>query len=105
MRMYSEENLAQVNFEDVQALVISKSFSTGYRKNGHSMIMRNTESLEIGEMESLTTPLLITTIPITFMGVNGIGDGKRDIPLISGTLAPEMEEVYVNELLETMDAV
>ena len=105
MRMYSEENLAQVNFEDVQALVINKSFSTGYRKNGHSMIIRNVESLEIGEMESLTTPLLITTIPITFVGVSCSGDGKRDIPLISGTLAPVMEEVYVNELLESLDAV
>jgi len=102
MRMYSEENLAQVNFEDVQALVIRKSSSTGYQKKGTTMIMRNEENSEMGEMEILE-PLLITTIPITFIGLSG--GGKREIPLIYGTLAPEMEEAYMNELLETLDAV
>jgi hypothetical protein len=98
MRMYSEDNLAQVNFEDVQAVVRRNGYDEKMEKRGGaSMIMRNEES---GDMDILA-PLLITTIPITFIG----GCGNRDIPLISGTLAPEREEAYVNELLETLDAV
>jgi len=99
MRMYSEKNLAQVNFEDVQALVVRKSSSIGYQKKGMSMILRNEENGEMGELE----PLLITTIPITFIGLSG--GGKREFPLIYGTLAPEMEETYMNELLESLDSV
>lgn len=100
MRMYSDDNLAQVNFEDVQAVVRRNGYDK-MDKRGASMILRNSESGgELGEMEILA-PLLITTIPITFMG----GFGNREIPLISGTLAPEREEAYVNELLETLDAV
>jgi hypothetical protein len=100
MRMYSDDNLAQVNFEDVQAVVRRNGYEK-MEKRGASMILRNEESGgELGEMEILA-PLLITTIPITFIG----GFGNRDIPLISGTLAPEREEAYVNELLESLDAV
>jgi len=100
MRMYSDDNLAQVNFEDVQAVVRRNGYEK-MDKRGASMILRNEESGgELGEMEILA-PFLITTIPITFMG----GFGNRDIPLISGTLAPEREEAYVNELLESLDAV
>jgi len=99
MRMYSEENLAQVNFEDVQAVVQRNEYDK-MEKKGVSMIMRNEENGEMGGIEILA-PLLITTIPITFIG----GFGNRYVPLISGTLAPEREESYMNELLESLDAV
>ena len=100
MRMYSEDNLAQVNFEDVQAVVRRNGYEK-MEKKGVSMILRDEESGgELGDMEILA-PLLITTIPITFMGEFG----NRDIPLISATLAPEREEAYVNELLESLDMV
>jgi hypothetical protein len=102
MRMYSEDNLAQVNFEDVQAVVRRNGYEK-MEKRGTSMILRNEESCEMGEM-GILEPLLITTIPITFIGLSG-GGGNREIPLITGTLAPEREEAYVNELLESLDAV
>jgi hypothetical protein len=102
MRMYSEDNLAQVNFEDVQAVVRRNGYEK-MEKRGTSMILRNEESCEMGEM-GILEPFLITTIPITFIGLSG-GGGNREIPLITGTLAPEREEAYVNELLESLDAV
>ena len=47
-------------------------------------------------------PLIITTIPIAFTSSGG--HGKRGVfPLIKGTLSPEKEEAYINELLDTLD--
>lgn len=93
-RMIIEDNLPQVNFEDVQAILRNHS------SKNTSMTMRRGEEENHNDLSSLKKwePLLITTIPITFSG------GKRgEIPLIEGTLPIEREEAYINELLETME--
>ena len=93
-RLVSDKNLLQVNFEDIQNILRNRPAGTGV----HPPMLRDDD----GCLDSLKLePLLITTIPITFM----TGHGKRgEIPLIDGTLPPEKEEAYINELLETMDA-
>jgi len=91
-RMVSDKNIPQVNFEDIQ------------------MILRNRQDIDIPEaimrkeepIEPPKEPLFITTIPITFMNMYG---KRGEIPLIDGTLPPEREEVYMNELLDTLDTV
>jgi hypothetical protein len=91
-RMVSENNLLQVSFEDIQSILRNRSV-IGLQP---SMIREEEGIFD----SSKTEPLLITTIPITFM--NNYGK-KGEVPLIEGTLPPEKEEAYMNELLETLD--
>jgi len=91
-RMVSENNVLQVNFEDIQMIIRNHS-DTGV----HPIMEREEDgSLDFTRME----PLLITTIPITFMNSHG---KRGEVPLIEGTLPPEKEEAYINELLEHLD--
>ena len=91
-QMISENSLPQVTFEDIQ------------------MILRNRRAIDVyppivkeeeGGFDSCKEePLFITTIPLTFLGSNG---KKGNFPLIEGTLPPEREESYINQLLDTLD--
>jgi hypothetical protein len=90
-RILTENNLSQVNFEDIQFILRNlPSFRESLRQNKD--IEFDWRKLE---------PLFITTIPLTFMGAMNVIKGE--LPLIEGTLPPEREEVYINELLDTLD--
>lgn len=91
-KLVSENNLLQVSFEDIQNIIRNRSGL----ENHPPMLREEENSLDSIKVE----PLLITTIPITFMNSHG---KKGEIPLIDGTLPPEKEEAYINELLERLD--
>jgi hypothetical protein len=91
LKIHPDVHLSQVNFEDVQTIL----------QNNSKNIMKSSIMIREEEQEPLCEPILITTIPISFTN----GRGKMgEFPLIEGTLAPEREEAYINELLETLDA-
>lgn len=91
LKIHPDANLSQVNFEDVQTIIQT------HLKN----IVKSSVMIIEEKQEQLCEPILITTIPISF--INGYGK-MGEFPLIEGTLAPEREEAYINELLETLDA-
>jgi hypothetical protein len=92
-RMISDKNIPHVNFEDVQMIIRNRRD-----------VMVPQAILREGEHSNSSNwdPLFITTIPITFMNMHG---KKGDIPLIEGTLPPEQEEAYINELIDNLDTV
>jgi hypothetical protein len=91
LKIHPDANLSQVNFEDVQIIIHN------HLKN----MIKSAPMIREEEHEQLCEPILITTIPISFINGN---EKMGQFPLIEGTLAPEREEAYINELLETLDA-
>jgi hypothetical protein len=89
--MISDKNIPHVNFEDIQMII---------RNRRDVMVPHSIIREEEHNDSSKWDPLFITTIPITFMNIHG---KKGEIPLIEGTLTPEREEAYINELLDTSD--
>jgi hypothetical protein len=94
-KFISENDLLYVNFEDVQNVIRNRCSAAGLEVRPETPIEEDC-FFDSDKLE----PLLITTIPITFMNSHG---KRGEIPLIDGTLPPEKEEAYINELLETLD--
>jgi hypothetical protein len=92
--MLVKDDFIQMNFEDIQSILPKK---TSIMEKGESIERNAKERVDSTKWE----PLLITTIPITFMTSHVKRGG---IPLIEGTVAPEREEAYINELLDTLDS-